>query len=332
MNELSGESRATEAVYGEEGKERLRSSFISRIETSVGMAERNGVTAAICLLSPTYDDEKACPLFEHNPELAMHPASTIKVAQAIYIGERLSDLSVEELTDVQAVGWSDFTENDLPRQGGGGVFDQPDAPRNASYEQLLNDMLRAGSSGNMAAKVLMGKNATDGFNAYWQGRGYGSLQLEPRGEWYAIKDALPAELARMSSEIYKANLSGNVRAIINEALETQGKYGTVSGAIDIDGPQRGRVASKTGELPPDEETPYHMRHAVGEIRGPGGKFLFAIMTQAPNRLALASSLQLIDELGAVMGKEVGLSVASRTRRIMAGVGLQAAGVVNKVIR
>lgn len=332
MNELSGESRATEAMYGAERKEHQRRSLISRIETSVGVAERNGVTSAICLLSPERGNEQTQPLFEHNPELQMHPASTIKVAQAIYIGERLSGLSVEELTDEQAVDWSDLTENDFPRQGGGGDFDQPEAPRHASYEQLLNDMLCAGKSGNMAAKVLMGKNSAGDFNEYWERCGYRSLQLELRGDWYAIKDALPNELARMSGEIYKANLSGNVRAIINEALETQGKYGTVSGAIDISGSQCGRVASKTGELPPDEETPYHMRHAVGEIRGPQGKFLFAIMTQAPNRLALASSLQLIDELGALMGKEAGLSVSSRTRRVMAGVGLQAAGVVNKVIR
>lgn len=302
------------------------------IETTLRLAERRGVRTAAAIIRCTSDNQnELTEVLAHNAMTRMHPASTIKVAIAIYLAQaKLAGLTSDQLADTHAVDWSDFEPKEFVP--GGGVFDQPDAPRHASYLQLIQDMLTDAKSGNMAAKLLIGRSGAEAFNAFWASKGLASIRLKPKGDWYEIEHASAADLAKVVMMIPTLRASGASPQVSSYTelfmLGGSGTPGTVSGALERY--SRTQLETKTGKLPPDDEDPFHSRHDIGILMSEAGESLvYAIMTQADTRGALYTAQQTIDQIGALMAHELGLQTPSRTRRILAMTALRASGVVKR---
>ncbi|PLS80686.1 hypothetical protein CYG49_04460 [Candidatus Saccharibacteria bacterium] len=304
-----------------------------RIETLLHNAERSGVRAAMVVAKRDANDPDGNyrVVLQHGSDVRMHPASTIKVAIALYLAEaKLVELTSQQLTDEQAVDWHDFRDEDFVP--GGGIFDQPDAPRSASYMRLIQDMLCDSRSGNMAAKLLVGRAGTEAFNEFWANKGAETIRLNAKGDWYEIERASAADLMKVLEEIPKLDneqVSQQVASYIHLfMLCGSGSIGTVSGALERT--SRMQLLTKTGKLPPDDEDPYHSRHDIGILDSSDGtSYAYVMMTQAPTLSGLIAAQEMIDGVGALLAHEAGLQTPSRTRRLLAVTALRTSGVMKR---
>lgn len=103
--------------------------------------ERTGINTGVSVVNA----ETNHPLFSHNLDQEHFAASINKIPIAILV---LNDLRSGQLQFDQTLTW---TAGDV--RGGGGVFDQANAPMSATVEALLLDMLKP--SGNTAVRVFV---------------------------------------------------------------------------------------------------------------------------------------------------------------------------------
>lgn len=323
----------------QERVEHQRLEFYKRVDDAVHEAERSGATTSVLVVTLQDFRDGNPSLYEHIAEerpgetLLMHPASTIKMAQALYLTSKLRHLSEKELNDEHAVHWRDFVVGD-ERQNkkgdfieGGGEYDKSkyrDNPalRHASYRQLFEDMLGPGS-GNMAQKILMGRYSAKDFNAFWQEKAP-TVQMVPAGDrgWFTLANVSPRDMLKVVVSATELKDSPVDRLVHDALTGGSGKIGTVSGALDEH--MREKLLTKTGELPPDEDDPYYTRHDIGLFED----YAYVIMTHAPNKKALGASEELIEKIGAYIAHEKGYSTTERARRSL---GKGTLGVVNKLM-